>query len=434
MLVLGAILVGAAITLAAGAYSLRPGPTTSRAVARRAGLGLLAAGVILLAPLLVPGSSSAANGPTVPLATAAEYSVLAGSTVTNSGPSVLAGSLGLSPGTDVTGFPPGTVVPPGVQNVTNAAAAQAQLDLGTAYVDAAGRPIDATTTADLGGLELQAGVYAGPSHGALGLTGPLVLDGAGDPTSVFIFQTDSSLTTATGSTVTLQNGAQACNVFWQVDSSATLGTDSVFVGNILALTSISVNTDASVEGRALARNGAVTLLDNTFTEPSCATTPGSTTSTTGPTTSTTGSTTSTTASPPGSTSTTVAASTTSTTLAAGGSTGGPGTTPSTGGDTPGDGAGGPGTDTDLETGTETGDGTGTETGDGTGTETGDGTGTGTDTGTESGDGTGTTLAETGSPTTAPLLLAVAFLTLGAIALCLGRERTAEPIQIPTTGS
>ncbi|MGD9705728.1 MAG: ice-binding family protein [Acidimicrobiia bacterium] len=98
-----------------------------------------------------------------------------------------------------------------------------------------------------------AGVYTGPSKGALGLTGTLVLDGANDPNSVFIFQTDSSLITASNSTVSLINGAQECNVFWQVGSSATLGTNSVFTGNILALTSITVNTNVTVHGRALAR-------------------------------------------------------------------------------------------------------------------------------------------------------------------------------------
>lgn len=132
--------------------------------------------------------------------------------------------------------------------MTNAAAQQGQSDLTAAYLNAAGRPIDATTTADLTSLTLLGGVYAGPSHGPLSLTGPLVLDGNGDPSSVFIFQTDSTLTTATGSTIRLINGAQECNVFWQVGSSATLGTGSTFVGNILALTSITVNTGVNFQG------------------------------------------------------------------------------------------------------------------------------------------------------------------------------------------
>jgi hypothetical protein len=123
-------------------------------------------------------------------------------------------------------------------------------------------------------------VYAGPSKGALGLTGKLTLDGAGDPNSVFIFQTNSTLITGSGSTVTLINGAQECNVFWQVGSSATLGTGSTFVGNILALTSITVNSSVTVHGRALARNGGVTLTNDTFTAPSCATSAPVTTTTT----------------------------------------------------------------------------------------------------------------------------------------------------------
>jgi hypothetical protein len=182
------------------------------------------------------------------LATAANYSVLGGQTVTNTGPSVLAGSVGLSPGTSITGFPPGLVTPPATIAAADAVTLQAQSDLTVAYVNAAGRPLDATQTADLGGPTLQGGVYAGPSKGALSLTGPLVLDGAGDPTTVFIFQTDSTLTTASASTVTLINGAQECNVFWQVGSSATLGTGSVFSGNILALTSITVTTGVTVHG------------------------------------------------------------------------------------------------------------------------------------------------------------------------------------------
>ncbi|MGZ4681500.1 MAG: ice-binding family protein [Acidimicrobiales bacterium] len=136
------------------------------------------------------------------------------------------------------------------------------------------RGFDGTTTADLGNLILSPGVHAGPSKGALGLTGPLVLDGGGDPTAVLILQTDSALTTASSSTVSLINGAQECNVFWQVGSSTTLGTDSVFVGNIMALASITVTTNVTVHGRALARSGAVTLDTDTFVAPTCDTTPG----------------------------------------------------------------------------------------------------------------------------------------------------------------
>jgi hypothetical protein len=230
----------------------------------------LIAMAIAPAVLLIPAApASAAIVPTVALATAANYSVLGASTVTNTGPSILAASLGVWPGTSITGFPPGLVIPPGTTDTTNAAANQAQSDLTAAYVNAAGRPVDATTTADLANLNLGAGVYSGPNKSPLMLTGPLTLNGAGDPNSVFIFQTDSTLITGSGSTVTLINGAQACNVFWQVGSSATLGTASVFTGNILALTSITVTTGVLVHGRALARNGAVTLDTDVFTNPSC---------------------------------------------------------------------------------------------------------------------------------------------------------------------
>ena len=260
-------------------------------------------------PLLIGTSADAAIVPTVHLVTAANYAVLGASTVTNTGPSVLNGSLGIWPGTAITGFPPGTVVPPATTDTTNAAAETAQTDLRHAYIDARGRPITATTTADLANLDLQAGVYAGPSKSPLGLSGPLTLDGGGNPKSVFIFQTDSTLITGSSSTVTLINGAQACNVFWQVGSSATLGTGSVFVGNVMALTSITVDTGVTVEGRALARNGAVTLDDDTFVKPSCATAVATTTTTLAGST-TTGATTTTTA--VGATTTTAVGATTTT--------------------------------------------------------------------------------------------------------------------------
>jgi Ice-binding-like len=251
------------------------------AVAGRRGATLIALTIAAAALLMVGNTANAAIVPTVPLATSAKYAVLAGSTVTNTGPSVLNGSLGLSPGTSVTGFPPGLVVPPATKDITNAAAAQAQSDLTAAYTNALGRSVTATTKADLGGLTLQAGVYAGPSKGALQLTGKLLLDGAGNSSSVFIFQTNSSLTTATGSTVTVTNGALCSNIFWQVGSSATLGSGSVFSGTILALTSIFVDSSVTVHGRALARNAEVTLIDDTFTNTTtCAQTPPPVTTTT----------------------------------------------------------------------------------------------------------------------------------------------------------
>ena len=213
---------------------------------------------------------SAAVVAKVNLATAGNYSVLGSQSVTNTGPSILAKSLGVSPGTSITGFPPGIVLAPGVTDNNNPASALGRADLTAAYIDAAGRPLNGITPADLGGQVLQPGVYATSSKGALGLTGTLTLDGAGNKGSVFIFQTDSELVTASSSVVQLINGAQECNIFWQIGSSATLGTNSTFVGNILALTSVFVNTNVLVHGRALARNASVTLDDDVFTSPTCA--------------------------------------------------------------------------------------------------------------------------------------------------------------------
>ena len=175
----------------------------------------------------------------------------------------------MSPGTAVTGFPPGTVL--GANHQADAVAGQAQSDLTTAYNVVAGQPPTEQISADLAGRTLTTGVYNATS--SMGLTGELTLDAQGDPSAVFVFQAGSTLTTASGSHVTLTNGAQSCNVFWQVGSSATLGTGSSFRGTILALTSISAGTSATIVGRLLARNGAVTLDDNTITQPNCATPP-----------------------------------------------------------------------------------------------------------------------------------------------------------------
>ncbi len=200
------------------------------------------------------------------MGTADEYSVLAGTMVTNTGATALEQSLGVAPGPAVTGFPPGVVVPPAMIESNTAASVAAQLDLTTAYDEAAARPLNAPIAA-LGGQTLVGGVYAAPLKAALSLTGNLILDGAGDPNSVFVFQTDTTLITAALSTITLINGAQECNVFWQVGSSATLGAGSTFVGSILALTAITVGAGVTVRGRALARNAAVTLDSDTFSTP-----------------------------------------------------------------------------------------------------------------------------------------------------------------------
>jgi hypothetical protein len=249
------------------------------------------AGVLTIGALALAPTTAQAIATEVPLGTLQSVAVLGGQTVTNTGPSVINGDLGVSPGTSVTGFPPGIVN--GTIHAADAVAAQNQSDLTVAYNNAAGQAADSSVPGDLGGLTLVPGVYNASS--STGITGTLTLNAQGDPNAVWIFQVGSTLTTASGSTVALINGASPCNVFWQIGSSATLGTDTNFTGTILALTSITANTRATIAGRALARNGAVTLDTNTITRPQCATTTtGTTTATTGATTATTGATTATT--------------------------------------------------------------------------------------------------------------------------------------------
>ena len=199
------------------------------------------------------------------LGTAETYGVLAGSTVTNTGSSVIMGNVGVFPGSAVVGFPPGIVVPPGVIHAGDANAQQAQIDLTTGYNALQGLPPQVILTGqNLGGLLLTPAVYKFATSAQL--TGVLTLNGLGNPASQFVFQIGSTLTTASNSVVLLINGANGNNVYWAVGSSATLGTNSVFAGNILALTSITLNTGATITcGRALAQNGAVTLDSNTIT-------------------------------------------------------------------------------------------------------------------------------------------------------------------------
>ena len=244
---------------------------------RHPGVLAMATSVAVLLMLTVGAGPASAAQATVGLGTAGSFAVLAGSTVTNTGPSVLTGDLGVSPGTAVTGFPPGTVT--GTIHAADAVAAQAQADVTTAYNDADGRSATATVGADLAGQTLISGVYSG---GALGLNGTLTLDAQGDPNAVFIFQAASTLVTGSASRVALINGADACNVFWKVGSSATLGTSSVFAGTVLALTSVTANTGASIAGRLLARNGAVTLDTNTVTRSVCTAAATATATTTAP--------------------------------------------------------------------------------------------------------------------------------------------------------
>jgi hypothetical protein len=205
-------------------------------------------------------------GPSV-LGTADSFAVLAGSTVTNTGATNVFGNLGVDPGLAVTGFPPG-LVSGGTIHAGDAVALQAQNDATGAYITLAGEASTADLTGkDLGGMTLTAGVYHFSSSAQL--TGALTLDAAGDPNALFVFQIGSTLTTATSSSVLVLNGAEDCNIFWQVGSSATLGTTTAFKGTIIALTSITLDHGATVSGRALARNAAVTMDDNQISTMAC---------------------------------------------------------------------------------------------------------------------------------------------------------------------
>jgi hypothetical protein len=201
----------------------------------------------------------------VALGSSASYAVLASSSIASTGATSLTGNLGLSPGTSVTGFPPGTVT--GSQDVANSASASAKNDLTTAWNDAKGRSNCATTVAgNIGGQTLTPGLYKSTSTLAIS-SGDLTLDGQGNANAVFIFQIASSLTTTSGRMVILTNGAQASNVFWEIGSSATLGTTSTFAGTILAYASVTLDTGATLHGRAMADTGSVTLQAATVTVP-----------------------------------------------------------------------------------------------------------------------------------------------------------------------
>jgi hypothetical protein len=225
------------------------------------------AGLVLLGSLstLLFASSALGATATVGLGSAAPFSVLAGSTVTNTGPTTMFGDLGLYPGTSVTGAP--QVL--GQTHVDDAVAIEAKNDLTTAYNDAASRPSNGSAGTDLSGQTFTPGVRTASSSLLLS-SGSVTLNAQGDPNAVFIFQVGSTLITGSNTTVSLINGAQACNVFWQIGSSATLGTGTRFVGTIMASASITANTDATIHGRLLAQTAAVTLEDNTITTSTCA--------------------------------------------------------------------------------------------------------------------------------------------------------------------
>jgi len=205
--------------------------------------------------------TSAISATAVPLGSASTFAVLGASTVTNTGATMVNGDLGVSPGTAVTGFPPG-VVTAGTIHVADGVAAAAMASTVTAYGLLAAQACDVTFAAptDMAGMTLLPGTYCFNSSAAN--TGLLTLNGAGNANAVWLFRTATTLTTGAGSSVVPTNGGQNCNVFWQIGTSATLGTATAMVGNVLALTSITTNTGSSISGRALAQTGAVTLDTN----------------------------------------------------------------------------------------------------------------------------------------------------------------------------
>lgn len=228
--------------------------------------------LLLVGTMAVPTISMAAQ-PTVNLGTTAGFAVLAGSTITNTGTTTINGSvggdIGLYPGTVFTGQ--GSVPEIGTVHLADAVSIQAKDDLVIAYNDADGRlPVTRIPT-ELGGTILTPGTYDS-DDGTFQITGTLTLDAQGDPDGVFVFKTASTLITASGSSVNLINSARFCRTFWKVGSSATLGTNSHFVGHIFALSSITANTGATIQGQLLARNGAVTLDNNIITNGICETT------------------------------------------------------------------------------------------------------------------------------------------------------------------
>lgn len=212
-------------------------------------------------PVVIPVQTTTQS--TITLAGASNLAVLAGSSITNTGATTITGDLGLSPGSSVGGFPPGILN--GTQHINDVISNQAKLDLTAAYNDAAGRTSTdiVTLSGNIGGLTLSPGLYKSTSSLAIS-SGDLTFDAKGNANAVFIIQIATTLTTTSGRKVILSGGALASNIFWQVGSSATFGTTSVFKGTVLAMQSITFNTGATLDGRGLARTGAVTMAGNTI--------------------------------------------------------------------------------------------------------------------------------------------------------------------------
>jgi len=212
-------------------------------------------------PVVIP--VQAANPAMVSLGASSGIAVLAGSGITNTGATNITGDLALSPGTSIGGFPPGILT--GTQHINDNIATQAKLDLTAAYNDAAGRTSTdiVTLSGNIGGLTLTPGLYKSTSSLAIS-SGDLTFDAKGNADAIFILQIASALTTTSGRKVILAGGALASHIFWQVGSSATFGTTSVFKGTILAMQSITFNTGATLDGRAMARTGAIVMAGNTI--------------------------------------------------------------------------------------------------------------------------------------------------------------------------
>jgi hypothetical protein len=223
---------------------------------------LISTGIAALLILIWPATALAATQPR--LGTATSFAVLAGAGITNTGATTITGDVGTFPTTSETGFGPGanavTLTGASVNHAGDAVTQGAKNDLVTAYTDAANET-PCTVLGTLTGANLTPGTYCFSS--SADLTGPLVLSGFG----VYVFQIGSTLTTASASSVLLTNNAVACGVYWQVTSSATFGTNSSFQGTVMALQSITMTTGMTLVGRALARNGAVTMDTNTITAP-----------------------------------------------------------------------------------------------------------------------------------------------------------------------
>lgn len=247
-------------------HPLNEGTLMLKAPVRFAVAIAAAAGLVLAA-----ASPAHALADPVDLGTADAFAVLGATTVTNTGPTIVSGDIGLSPGTSVTGFPPG-IQSQGAGYIAEGVSGQAQIDANAAYVSGSnqtGSPGPAVVVApELGGLVFTPDLYQ--SSGVLQITGNVTLDGGGDPTALFIFRSTSTFITASASSMTLINGASACNVYFIVPSSATLGVGSQLAGTILALESITATTGADVTGRLIALTGAVTLDTNDITSTGCA--------------------------------------------------------------------------------------------------------------------------------------------------------------------